>query len=799
MNYSKSIQNAFQQRQSLIILGLTGRTGSGCSTTSKILSSKNFSDLSIRTPKSRDYLSRDERKYEIVYKYMQTEGKWSPFTIIEGSSIIFSFILEAGFEPFRKFFQTHKSITDNNDIRISAYNELASTINGLEYLFCNSDSYHFDSLSQILESPEETERYYHFFIEELPKLKADFCNAIKDYTCHKEYVDKFVGTKSVKSQLYTYFMQEIGNNIRSSGNPYLSCYSEENFYDVAIRIDNIIKVIQKYSENNGIHDVRVCIDAIRNPYEAYYFKDKYSSFYLVSVNTEEDERKRRLSHLDAEELKSLDEIEFEQACSDDYNVFFHQSMQKCLSISDIHIYNPKTNDCNYHFLTEQIIKYISLMIHPGLISPSHIERCMQIAFVARANSGCLSRQVGATITGEDFSVKAIGWNEVPEGQVPCNLRCIPDYCANKDLETFSSFELQNKEFEQALSIINTAISGTDLFGMSYSYCFKDIYNAIKGTKNQVYTRSLHAEENAFLQLSKNGGQGIKGGKLFTTASPCELCAKKAFQLGIKDIFYVDPYPGISMQHILSFGTKFSPTMHLFYGAIDDAYIRLYTPRIPIKDELKLLSGVECKKVLQEHNVSPLQSFGIRDIKYESLSSKFIFKSRTDISEITTSKIVALHDNLCEIPQRAFWTGNSFNGFKINSCDRDYTFTNVEGHNNPYCAILSFATPLMEHDAASFELQIDAKDAQRVMCPYYAQLVTIQTDQLSMEVQVPIHTISNVKCSVYADIDLNKDYLVQSTPLNPTMNMDENIETYSITFDHPNLMYGYSIEWDFVDQ
>ena len=116
-----------------------------------------------------------------------------------------------------------------------------------------------------------------------------------------------------------------------------------------------------------------------------------------------------------------------------------------------------------------------------------------------------------------------------------------------------------------------------------SYCFKDVYNGLKGEKNQVYTRALHAEENAFLQISKYGGTEVKGGCLFTTASPCELCAKKAYQLGIEKIYYIDPYPGISQSHILTFGSTGNPEMKLFYGAIGQSYLDFYQPRISIKD------------------------------------------------------------------------------------------------------------------------------------------------------------------------------------------------------------------------
>ena len=109
--------------------------------------------------------------------------------------------------------------------------------------------------------------------------------------------------------------------------------------------------------------------------------------------------------------------------------------------------------------------------------------------------------------------------------------------------------------------------------------------------------SLHAEENAFLQIAKYGGDGIKGGNLFTSASSCVLCSKKAYQLGIRHIYYIDPYTDIANSHILSFGKYKNqcPQCHLFYGAIGKAYTCLFTQRIAIKDELKILLDAENAK------------------------------------------------------------------------------------------------------------------------------------------------------------------------------------------------------------
>ena len=403
--------------------------------------------------------------------------------------------------------------------------------------------------------------------------------------------------------LYSYFMQSVGNNIRCSGK--YDCTDEiaGNEVCLAERMDCIIKVIDK-KENYEMQRTRICIDALRNSLEIQYFRDKYRAFYSFAVNTEDTYRQNRLG-MNKKELLSLDNIEY----PDKDEIFYHQNVSACLEISDVYLYNPNVLNHKYFELTEQLLKYIALILQPGLIAPTHLERCMQLAFNAKYNSGCLSRQVGAVVTGSDFSVRSVGWNDVPKGQVPCNLRCVEDYCRNKDKESFSNFELEDELFDKTMQSINEKLQEEikdEKNGKYYSYCFKDVYTGLTGEKNQVHTRSLHAEENAFLQIAKYGGAHIQGGKLFTTASPCVLCSKKAYQLGIEEIYYIDPYPGIARSHILAFGTDGNPKMIFFQGAIGNAYISLYAPRMPYKDEIANITGISVKneaaKIRVESNI-----------------------------------------------------------------------------------------------------------------------------------------------------------------------------------------------------
>jgi dCMP deaminase len=213
---------------------------------------------------------------------------------------------------------------------------------------------------------------------------------------------------------------------------------------------------------------------------------------------------------------------------------------------------------------------------------------MQIAYTAKMNSACISRQVGASVTNKYGSLKAIGWNSVAEGQTPCLLRSKSELLTFPNTNAYSRYE-QTGKFKKSLQKFYPKIPHKRFKGCNDSFCFKSIYNKQEGDANQVHTRALHAEENAFLQISKYGGEGIRGGTLYSTASPCELCSKKAYQLGISRIVYIDPYPGIAQDQILSIGVN-PPKVELFKGAIGTAYHKLFEPLLKYKDELSALSN-----------------------------------------------------------------------------------------------------------------------------------------------------------------------------------------------------------------
>lgn len=794
MSYlSKSVDKAYEQREQLIIIGLTGRTGSGCSTVSSILQKEKIDELDLRHPKSFDYKDIEERKYSIIHNYLVNGKRWTPFSVIECSSVILSFVFEKGFGALIKYLNEIQKVDKNKSFIISDFRNLEASLKGMDYIFGNIQKYPLYDIYSWINDEEKVTKYYEFYTRTMMDYKERFKSLLLKYSCHEVEKSKWREEKKSQAHLYTYLLQKFGNNIRSSGDPFRSEFLEENYFDFPIRIDNIIQIIHKYNNIKKNKKTRICIDAIRSPFEALYFRDKYKAFYLLSINTDDQSRKKRLDYLNQEELNNLDQIEYPQKVNNAQEVFYHQNIQNCLEIADIHIYNPNIEDNKYYFLTSQLIKYITLMIHPGLITPTHIERCMQLAYNAKFNSGCLSRQVGAVVTSDDYSVKSVGWNDVPEGQVSCNLRDIHGFCKNKDSETYSGYEITDKSFYNVLELLNNKVKPDTLSGRTFPYCFKDIYNGMHNDKNQVYTRALHAEENAFLQITKYGGQGVKGGYLFTTASPCELCAKKAYQLGINKIFYIDPYPGISQKHILDFGEKDNPEMCLFYGAIGNAYISLYAPRIQYKDELELVTGINSKVEAKKAGIQLDSIVSPNEIKNKKVIVTLVFESRETIYCDREAEFIVECETLKQINRKLLWTGSSYDGSSLLKSNGNYKLRDLQSKNSPYNYVLEFGEEKKKGDVVSYKIRSNVKDQEHIMYPYLAHIVNQRVDYLEIKILTKPNIIKNVKKIVYADTKMEVKF---SEIPNIEFEKEDEFESYKFSIEDPNLFYSYCLEWEF---
>jgi len=582
------IESIYSERNKFILLGLTGRIGSGCTTTAKFLS-KNVEEHNLRIIQLENDSTDNKRKKFILDSYYRKN--WKPFSVIRASDIITLFMLKYNASEINKILE------DINNKLSEAKKKLASDE---ELLSLEKRLLSFDN---IIKLPDDIIEYFNSQYEKYKNILQEIneCNtgSIEDLykllnTEIKEVSNTLKEKLSENSyKNYTDIFQLFGDNIRLYGDIKINEDNKNpnNIYTISKNINKIIQIIKKHNDNNN-ESTYIVIDAIRNSIENLYFKEKYSNYYLFAINANDQDIEDRLlenGHMTREDIKKQSKKEYQTQSLKNEEDFVSQNIQECIAKSDIFIVNNgklANKDSNVIELYGQLIKYICLIRHPGLITPSNDEKMMQIAYTAKLNSGCISRQVGASITNKNGSLKSIGWNSVAEGQTPCILRSKQDLLSNTTSNSYSSYE-KSREFKDMIQQIPDINVDT---GLNQSFCFKSIYTKHKEKEkgNQVHTRALHAEENAFLQLAKYGSEGIKGGTLYSTASPCELCSKKAYQLGIERIVYIDPYPGIAQEQILKSGL-FPPKIDLFKGAIGQAYHKLFEQVVPYKDEIECLN------------------------------------------------------------------------------------------------------------------------------------------------------------------------------------------------------------------
>lgn len=591
-----------------------------------------------------------KRKYTICYNFLNA-GNYQPYKIIKYTRVIWLYVLLYSKkwveqklhrqvnaddiawkidQILKDKFGPSRVADENGNLPDSDYTEIRKT---------DYTSYNF--VKGILELSGFS---WDDLLTGLSKLKAE--QFIDDIDAKGEYRDLsefFFSTafQSFASSLNLYLANldfyylcflyhRLGYVIRSAGSPIESTANvfqkqtidTSNLYKLVHLINCIIKGLRKRGEEKMIRPARVVIDSIRNSLEAFYLRERYSAFYLIAVHDDEHHDKhlrQKISDLYGNTLIEKDDNQLlidmtfdkakllaeEEVKNNDFEkgFFYSPNVSQCISDAEIHIANTegmKPESPSFYTMAEQWLKYAALILHPGLITPSSEERCMVVAYTAKFNSSCLSRQVGAVITNEYHSIRTIGWNEVPYGHIPCGLRDVRELLSDNPEAKVPNYKYVYSEYERGTSKYDkskmTFLQSMDddlrylknvessLKGLPFPYCFKSMHNRYEHEKNQVHTRSLHAEENAMLQMVKFGGEKLINGIIYVTASPCELCSKKLYQIGVRKIVYIDPYPGIARQNIIGNGYK-RPALKLFQGAYGATYFKLYQPFISYKDEL----------------------------------------------------------------------------------------------------------------------------------------------------------------------------------------------------------------------
>ena len=131
-------------------------------------------------------------------------------------------------------------------------------------------------------------------------------------------------------------------------------------------------------------------------------------------------------------------------------------------------------------------------MNPAAKRPDWDHYFMQIAQVVAIRANCSRRQVAAVIV-KDYRIISTGYNGTPRGIK----NCFDGGCPRCNSDTPSGHDL------------NSCVCS-------------------------------HAEENSIVQAAYHG-ISVKDGTLYTTYSPCLLCAKMIINSGITEVVYKDRY------------------------------------------------------------------------------------------------------------------------------------------------------------------------------------------------------------------------------------------------------------------
>lgn len=212
-----------------------------------------------------------------------------------------------------------------------------------------------------------------------------------------------------------------------------------------------------------------------------------------------------------------------------------QQITLCYQMADIIILNERTihtkETDEYNELKSIVQKYVHLIEQTTVFKPTEMETLMTMAYANSMRSSCSQRKVGALIIDEYGNTFSSGYNEVPASERPCQNTygmCYRKYIRNQ-LDT---------QIKEAI--------GDDELSKIISGIVKD------NSKMLDYCRALHAEESAIVNMARlSVSANLDKATLYSTTYPCNLCANKIAQVGIKHLVYFEPYPQKEAKEILN--------------------------------------------------------------------------------------------------------------------------------------------------------------------------------------------------------------------------------------------------------
>ncbi len=203
-----------------------------------------------------------------------------------------------------------------------------------------------------------------------------------------------------------------------------------------------------------------------------------------------------------------------------------QQVTLCYQMADIIIINNKeirsVGADDFQALEQKTQRFIDIIEGKDKFVPSEIETLMAMAYANSMRSSCSQRKVGALIIDNFGNVFSSGYNEVPTSERSCKKEygmCYRKYLRTKFSNKLTEIIQDEETKNNVIAVVNDHFKALD------------------------YCRALHAEENAIVNMARLGGsKNLNDATLYTTTYPCNMCANKIAQVGIRHLVYFEPYP-----------------------------------------------------------------------------------------------------------------------------------------------------------------------------------------------------------------------------------------------------------------
>jgi deoxycytidylate deaminase/dephospho-CoA kinase len=349
-------------------------------------------------------------------------------------------------------------------------------------------------------------------------------------------------------------LQAIGNELRFNNGQYIPAILAEWAYAIL--------------KSENMQNSRLVFDSIRNMGEVEYLRSVFPDFYLIAVNCYQDDRWERVQNIyngNSNLFKDDDRRD-----KNEEGLLYGQQVALCGDDADFVIRNdtavgPKVANAIEEKLAWKVKSFIEALMGQAQ-SPTEPETYMSMAYCASLMSKCFKRQVGAIIVDTAQRVVSVGFNENPPPLKPCNIEFSDCYR-----------EIHIQEVIQSIKYCPSC--GTELKSLKYPYdcpnCAINIYRRVLHDRALSRCSALHAEERAIIDAGK---RNLKDCTLYVTAFPCFLCAHKILEVGIKHIWYSEPYPdadGLMLFQKANVAQNDTIILHNFEGVKARAFFRLF--------------------------------------------------------------------------------------------------------------------------------------------------------------------------------------------------------------------------------